>query len=315
LTAFVPWLLAILVSAALCGLTGLLLSMYYVPSTDSARDGVGRSLVIVEAGADVVLGPYGDTLALPGQRALVPNAEGSGVSLARASVDVHVHNASAGTAIRIIHRASALGMVLALVGMLVAMVWQAQAPRRIAWLVTSAALLVGIGAMWMGMLLPDGNYAAASHGVVRAAIDDGMAFGSIVEFIGGGHDAVPNRLARLLTLHGIGAGLVLAACFWWLWTHVGSLSLNRAAVVVVTGVAGCAMVLAWSEPTGHVAWYPFRLASVLQSWFGSELASYLAVALVACAVLLPWWNRNSPFAGRALVSALALAWLLAMMFA
>jgi hypothetical protein len=286
--------------------------MYYVPSVELARDGAGRTLSIVESGSDVVVGPNGDTLALAWQRALVPDSSGLGVSLARASVDVHIYNAIGGMMVRLVHRASAFGLMVAIVGMLVVMVWNGQYAHRCAWLGTVATLLTCGGALWMGMQLPDGTYAAASHGVVRAAIDDGMALGWLVEYVGGGSDVIPQRLSRLYTIHGLIAFGIVALWLWWLWGQWGTQTIGKKAPIVAISMMSVALMISWNEPSGHAAWYPFRLASVLQSWFGSELASYIVVGTFVGLTLLPWWNGSNPLSARVFVVILVLAWLVAM---
>lgn len=311
-TTLAPWLITAMVCGALCGVTGALLSMYYVPSADMARDGVGRTLSIVEASSDVVVGPYGDTLALAEQRALVPDSSGLGISLARASVDVHIYNATGGMMIRLVHRASAFGLMVAIVGMLVVMVWNGQYAHRYAWPATVATLLVCGGALWMGMQLPDGTYAAASHGVVRAAIDDGMALGWLVEFMGGGSDMIPQRLSRLYTIHGLIALGIVALWLWWLWGQWGARTTGRTTLFVAILIMSVALMISWNEPNGHAAWYPFRLASVLQSWFGSELASYIVVGTIVGLASVPWWSSSNPLSARVFVVILVLAWLVAM---
>lgn len=279
----------LVVSGIICAITGVLLSMYYVPLRDEVIDTSGMPLAISEATARPIVSARGDTLAGAGQRALVLRGSGQGTSYARASVEVSIHNAWGGEVLRGLHRAATLVCVLGAFVALAVLAWQRQWMVKSLWIASVSSTLLGVVLAWTGLQLPDGAYAWASHGVIVNAISDNMAFGGLIDVVGGIGIGSVQPLARMYALHALVMPLALAACLAVLWRRT-AFTLR----LIDVGIAAFGVVLfsvvAGAEPTGEMAWYPFRIASHLQSIFGTELGSYLATAWILAMFSMPWWH-------------------------
>ncbi len=278
-------------SAIVCATTGVLLSVYYVPSADVARDADGHSQVIRHATNAPLVDAWGDTVALQGQYAALSGV-GRSASVARVSVEVSIANAWGGGILRAAHRASALACLLSMMAAIVVVaIGHTQAPSWL-WPVSAVLLVAIVVAMWTGMVLPDDAYAEASLGVVRAAIADGIVGGAVLEGLTGRGITSVQPLARTYAMHAWLLPIVLAGGLGLLVRRCG-LSFTKQSLVVGLVIIGASIPVALLRPDGTKAWYPFRAASMLQEAFGSELASYIVLAWLLAVATIPWWQPRS----------------------
>lgn len=308
------WCLSMVAAAlVVCCVTGIALQMYYVPSSATARDERGRPLSVVSAEYTPIVNDTGDTLALPGQRALVAQPGGKAVSVAAASVQVDIEHATGGSLIRYLHGASTVVLLIAAAGAVVAGALACTWKHGFLWPSLCAIPVIAIVAAWTGRLLPDDAYAEASRTVVGNAIRLDMVGASIVRSLTGLTMPIDNTLPRILSVHAWLTTIPLVALIGvvikrWRWPSAAEL-----AIVVAALCCLCWLVypLTLADQTGSNPWWPFLPAHVLAAVLGgADAASYLLMALFIAVCTLPWWHsRVSPRVPIAVLAGTALLFL------
>ncbi len=294
-------------------ITGILLSMWYVPSRSAATmpDGTMASITTVQRLENV--GSFVDTLGVDGRPTLVPARRGDAVpSQAAASVAVSIANAPAGEFIRTIHHNNTAWLytlsILWLVLLTVSKAFRADAAT---WIRAVSAVILVLIAAWSGRLLPDDVYAEISRRIVGHELQE-APFGSFIATLFG---VEPNHplLSRTFVLH-ILVGAALTTTLWKpLSAMRGTASQDpvggplQRALIFAIGVVGVVLVTAFnpleSWPLRDLAgglngqvhaepWWVIRPFHTLVEWFGAELAGYLLLALTLTLLFLPIRKRN-----------------------
>ncbi|MBK6420411.1 MAG: cytochrome b N-terminal domain-containing protein [Ignavibacteria bacterium] len=281
-------------------ITGILLSMWYVPSRSAATmsDGTMASITTVQRLENV--GSFVDTLGVDGRPTLVPARRGDAVpSQAAASVAVSIANAPAGEFIRTIHHNNTAWLytlsILWLVLLTVSKAFRADAAT---WIRAVSAVILVLIAAWSGRLLPDDVYAEISRRIVGHELQE-APFGSFIATLFG---VEPNHplLSRTFVLH-ILVGAALTTTLWKPFSAMKGAAITAIAVIAV--VLGTAFIPLESWPVRDVVgglngqvhaepWWVIRPFHTLVEWFGAELAGYLLLALTLTLLFLPIRKRN-----------------------
>lgn len=285
--------------------TGLLLSMWYVPSSEPRRSSDGTPQTIVTSTRHLEYGPYTDTVAASVQRPqLAPALPGDiVVSAAQSSIRVSIHNAPYGSAIRSIHHWMSdvlLGLLTVLLAVLCLL--RTYESDRTTWLRLFSLLLVALAGGWTGRILVDDVYAEISRRVMGNELSNAPLGGVVTSVLGIAPGGL--LLARTYSVHGFLLGvlglLMITPDIRQLIrdaarppiVSVGLLTALAVSYVAVPdwgmrdavrGLAGWEHVAAW----WGIA--PFRSWSL---WLGSELGGYVAVLLGGLFVALPFWHRK-----------------------
>ena len=307
--------------------TGILMSMYYVPSDAPARTVDGKPLTITQSLRLDTIGTFIDTLNLPGRTALVPARPGELVpSVAAGSVHVALENAPLGGFIRAMHQHTATALVLtsiiwaALLGFAGA---YASNPRQ--WLMSIGVAVLSLALAWTGRVLPDDVYSMISRTIVsnelrEAPLGDfvtrilGLHYGELslsrtyimhALVMGGGICVLAVRMrlhvpmAKAMGYYGIA---FVAAVLFALGSPIHQYPIRDA----VKGVAGGEHVVAWWTIMPIHAW---------AIWLGAELAGFVAIVLVLKLVTVPLWHKSMrPAYAKTLIAVASLAIVLAYMF-
>ncbi|MBK6291828.1 MAG: cytochrome b N-terminal domain-containing protein [Ignavibacteria bacterium] len=281
-------------------ITGILLSMWYVPSRSAATmpDGTLASITTVQRLE--IVGSFVDTLGVDGRPTLVPARRGDAVpSQAAASVAVSIANAPAGEFIRTIHHNNTAWLytlsILWLVLLTVSKAFRADAAT---WIRAVSAVILVLIAAWSGRLLPDDVYAEISRRIVGHELQE-APFGSFIATLFG---VEPNHplLSRTFVLH-ILVGAALTTTLWKPFSAMKGAAITAIAVIAV--VLGTAFIPLESWPVRDVVgglngqvhaepWWVIRPFHTLVEWFGAELAGYLLLALTLTLLFLPIRKRN-----------------------
>jgi quinol-cytochrome oxidoreductase complex cytochrome b subunit len=301
-------------------ITGVLLSMWYVPSRNAAVMPDGRAASISTGQRIENVGTFIDTLGVNGRPTLVPARTGDVVpSQAAASVAVSITNAPAGEVIRRIHHHTTGWLyTLSILLLVILGVLTTFRTNGATWIrVVTAVILVVVGA-WSGRLLPDDVYAEISRRIVGHELQE-APFGGLFATLFGVDPQSP-LLSRTFVMHAI-IGAALLTTFW------KPLSAMRGAASVASGVSqdpvggplqralmiaagafavmlGTAVNPIVDSPVRDVVgglhgevsaepWWVIRPLHTLVEWFGAELAGYLLITLVLALLVLPLRRRNS----------------------
>lgn len=293
------WCLSMVAAAlVVCCVTGIALQMYYVPSSATVRDERGRPLSVVGAENTPIVNDTGDTLALPGQRTLLVQPGGKTVSVAAASVQVDIENATGGGVIRFLHGSATVVLLIAAAGAVVAGALACTWKHGFLWPSLCAIPLIAVVATWTGRLLPDDAYAEASRTVVANAIRLDMVGAGMVRSLTGLTMPIDNTLPRILSVHAWLTTIPLIVLVGMVikrqrWPSAADLAAVLAALFCL-----CWLVypLTLVDQTGSFPWWPFLPAHVLAAVLGgADAASYVLVALFIAVCTLPWWHsRVSP---------------------
>ncbi|MEN9281684.1 MAG: hypothetical protein RL594_619 [Bacteroidota bacterium] len=314
--------------AVIVVVTGVLLSFWYVPSSQPARTRDGANLTIVTQLRIDTVGRFVDTLrASPSMPRLAPQRSGEVVpSMAQASIRVDISRAPFGAIVRSLHRwisdvllITAALLVLALAG------FKAYELPSGAWkrslLLLGCILLGG----WTGRILVDDVYAEISRRIMGHELSEAPFGGFLVAILGIEPSAA--HLARTYSVHaivlGIGGVLLvsreLRSCLQdvhWLW--VGGVTIGVSVVAGVVAVPEYGLRDAIQGLLGSVSvrpWWgivPFR--SWVQ-WLGAELAGYVLLGTLMALFLLPHWHHSTtPRTVRLVMLSIALALLAGALF-
>lgn len=310
-------------------ITGILMSMYYVPSDVPARTVDGKPLTISRSLRLDTVGTFIDTLNAPGRAALVPARPGELVpSLAAASVHVELENAPLGGSIRAMHQHAATALVLT------SLIWAAllgfagaYANNARLWLISIGVGVLSLALAWTGRVLPDDVYSMISRTIVsnelrEAPLGDfvtrilGLHYGELslsrtyimhALVMGGGICVlairirlhVPMPMAKAMGYYGIA---LVAAVLFALGTPIHQYPIRDA----IKGVSGGEHVYAWWTIMPIHAW---------AIWLGAELAGFVAIVLVLKLATMPLWHSSMRSAyAKTLITVVSLAIVLAYMF-
>jgi quinol-cytochrome oxidoreductase complex cytochrome b subunit len=284
-------------------LTGILLSLHYVPDSGAAevRSGVPGTMHY----SDVPLIREGDTLAAARVHTLVPAVKGNIVpSGAAASVSLTIERqVSGGAAIRLIHHANASALIVVCLTLFVLLVMtKAWMTNRVLWWTVVIGMVVMLVEAFTGRLLPDDVYSYVSSQIVRHEVSE-FPFGSTIAAMLGLNAAPAARLSTPYVIHSnlLPAIITIGVCF--LWRQFGrpsTASLIGCAIAVIIGTLTSTAYypvrdLSNIQAYGSVApWWPFAVPNLIVTWFGAELAGYLAMALLLGLLTLPLWTRRTP---------------------
>lgn len=227
-----PWYIAVLLVVQ--AISGMLLSMFYVPNEHAARDDRGRVQALAYATGLVRLQVTSrtdvlDTIAQKPRVVLVsldsaeriadvyePDArhisllrDASGAPLvpsaAAASVTIGISNdAPGGAFIRWLHHANTIVLVLAVLLAFAAFLHGAD--RRLAW--GTLALVLVLCAAYTGRLLPDDVYALVSRSITSTILQHDAPLGGTLALLFGVAGSTVRALSTTATMHSI----VLPAC-------------------------------------------------------------------------------------------------------
>lgn len=310
-------------------ITGILMSMYYVPSDAPARTIDGKPLTIAHSLRVDTIGQFVDTLNVSGRTALVPAREGElAPSAAAASVHVAIANAPLGGFIRAVHQHTATALVLT------SLLWAAllgfagvYASNPRLWLMSIGVSVLALALAWTGRVLPDDVYSMISRTIVSNELRQ-APLGDFITRVLGLHYAELS-LSRTYIMHALvmGGGICVVAYAvakasrepmakamgYCAFAFVASVLFAVANPVheypirdAVKGVAGGEHVVAWWTIMPIHAW---------AIWLGAELAGFVAIVLVVKLVTMPWWHTSMrPVYAKTLIATVSLAIVLAYMF-
>ncbi|MCX6141111.1 MAG: hypothetical protein NTX15_09840, partial [Candidatus Kapabacteria bacterium] len=270
--------------------SGVLLSMWYVPSRAPAVTSNGSHATISYGSRIERVGSFTDTLGVDGVATLLPARSGDVVpSAAGASVAVDVANAPGGHLLRSIHHNNTGWMYgLGALWFLLLIVRVAYRAEPSAWWRAVVFLTLIIIGAWSGRLLPDDVYSEISRRIVGHELQEapfGKFFASLF-----GVDPVAPLISRTWVMHVL-TGTALLAAFW------KPLSAMRGAASTASGVsrywasrglALTAIVVASAllppavtpvrDAVGGVSgqthidpWWVVSPLHTLVGWFGAEL--------------------------------------------
>lgn len=313
-------------------ITGILMSMYYIPSDAPARTVDGKPLTISHSLRLDTVGNFIDTLNVPGRTALVPARTGELVpSMAAASLHVALENAPLGSFIRAMHQHAATALVLT------SLAWAAllgfagaYANNARLWLMSIGVAVLALAMAWTGRVLPDDVYSMISRTIVsnelrEAPLGDfitrilGLYYGELslsrtyimhALVMGGGmcvlalrvvmgYQASQRPMAKAMGYYGIA---FVAAVLFALGSPIHQYPIRDA----IRGVSGGEHVFAWWTIMPIHAW---------AIWLGAELAGFVAIVLVLKLATMPLWHRSMrPAYAKTLIAVVSLAIVLAYMF-
>ncbi|HBB26739.1 MAG TPA: hypothetical protein DCZ59_10775 [Bacteroidetes bacterium] len=285
--------------------TGVLLSMWYVPSSDPFRSSDGTLQTIVTSRRLLQSGPFTDTISASVQKPqLAPAGVGEPVvSAAQSSIRVSIHNTPFGSTVRRIHHWMAdilLGLLGAL--MIVLGLLRTFETERSSWVRYLSLTALAVAGGWTGRILVDDVYAEISRRVMGHELSTAPLGGIITSMLGIEPGAL--LLARTYSVHGfllgvlgllmitpdvrrilhdasrppfLSIGLLIALAVSYI--SVPDWGLRDA----VRGLAG------WEHVTPWWGIAPFRSWSL---WLGSELAGYVGIIILLLLVTLPLWYRR-----------------------
>ncbi len=327
--------------------TGILMSMYYVPSDAPARTVDGKPLTITQSLRLDTIGTFIDTLNVPERTALVPARTGELVpSMAAASLHVALENAPLGGFIRAMHQHTATALVLtsiiwaALLGFAGA---YASNPRQ--WLMSIGVAVLSLAMAWTGRVLPDDVYSMISRTIVSNELRE-APLGDLITRILGLHFGELS-LSRTFIMHAFVMGGALTVVAYRMAKALGyqasrepmakamGYQASQRPMAKAMGYYGIAFVAAVLFALGspihqypirdairgvsggeHVyAWWTIMPIHAWAIWLGAELAGFVAIVLVLKLATMPLWHRSMrPAYAKTLIAAVSLAILLAYMF-
>lgn len=326
--------------------TGILMSMYYVPSDAPARTVDGKPLTIAQSLRLDTTGTFIDTLNVPGRTALVPARPGELVpSVAAGSVHVALENAPLGSFIRAMHQHTATALVLtslfwaALLGFAGA---YASNPRQ--WLMSIGVAVLSLALAWTGRVLPDDVYSMISRTIVSNELREAPLGDFITRILGIHYEEL--SLSRTYIMHALvmGGGICVLAVRMRLHVPMASRApmakamgyqASQEPMAKAMGYYGIAFVAAVLFALGtpihqypirdavlgvsggeHVyAWWTIMPIHAWAIWLGAELAGFVAIVLVLKLATMPLWHSSMRLAyAKTLIAVVSLAIVLAYVF-
>jgi hypothetical protein len=293
------------VAFVVVAITGVLLSLWYVPSSDPLRMADGRTLTVITSTRTELVGPFTDTLvASPENPCLAPARSGQAVtSAAQSSIRVAIHNAPFGQVVRRIHYWMSDVLLAALTALLVIMcLRRCYETDRSLWLRALALTAAALAGGWTGRILVDDVYAEISRRIMGHELASAPMGDIIVRLLGIEPGSL--LLARTYSLHGLILGafamLVFATDMRQAFRGARSYPPLLAGLLAAVGVSLISIpdwgmrdavrgLAGWERVSPWWGIVPFRAWS---QWLGSELAGYVAIALTTLLVTLPFWHRR-----------------------
>ncbi len=297
--------------------TGMLLSMWYVPSSDPLRAPDGTAHTIVTSIRQLPVGPYTDTIIASSLNPQIAPAAKSEpvVSAAQSSIRVTIHNAPYGNTVRSIHLWMS-DILLALLTMLLAAlcVLRTYETDRSLWLRFVSLTLIALAGGWTGRILVDDVYAEISRRIMGHELQAAPLGNALASILGIQPGSV--LLARTYSVHGFLLGalslLLVTPNLRQILSDASRPPIFSTALLITIGVSFISLpdwglrdavrgLAGWERVTPWWGIVSFRTWSL---WLGSELAGYLMIPTVLAFVLLPFWYRR--FSRRAVTSLLSL---------
>jgi len=301
-----PWYIASLLIVQ--ALTGILLSMRYVPSEQPSRDERGRVHALAFTTGLVRLQPTSrvdvlDTISTSSRYVLValdsaeriadlyerdarrislvrdPSGAPLVPSAAASSVTIDITtDAFGGAILRWIHHVNTILLLIALLLALAA--FMVRADKRVT--LSAVAFVVALVSAYTGRLLPDDVYAFVSRSITSHILDQEAPFGALIASLVGVDGGAVRALATTATMHTI----VLPACMALLIVQLvrstdvtlRDVSRSLLAIVLVTAVAF--LVFHERVPTSGVflprdTMHGAAVATDVQPWWPFRLANNL----------------------------------------
>jgi len=292
---------------AIVVLTGMLLSMWYVPSSEPVRSSDGTLQTLVTSTRLLRSGPYTDTVfASKESPQLAPALGGEPVlSAAQSSIRVSIHNAPHGTTVRRIHywMSDLLLGLLAVLLLVLGALRTFETDRRL-WLRFLSLTLLAVAGGWSGRILVDDVYAEISRRVMGHELSNAPLGGIITSVLGIEPGAL--LLARTYSVHGFLLGvlglLMITPDVRQILREASRPPLLSMGLLIALGVSFVSVpdwglrdavrgLAGWEHVTPWWGIAPFRSWSL---WLGSELAGYIAGLLGGLLIALPFWHRKMP---------------------
>ncbi|MBU3678229.1 MAG: hypothetical protein FGM32_01310 [Candidatus Kapabacteria bacterium] len=308
--------------------TGMLLSMWYVPSSDPLRTSTGAAQTIVTSTRLLHSGPYTDTITASSVNPqLAPASTGEpAVSAAQSSIRVTIHNAPYGSAVRSIHHwMSDILLALLTTLMSVLCVLRTYEADRSLWLRLISLTLITVAGGWTGRILVDDVYAEISRRIMGYELQTAPLGNAISAILGIQPGAL--LLARTYSVHGFMLGviglLLITPNLRQILVQASRPPFFSTALLVSVAVSFISVpdwglrdalrgLAGWEHVTPWWGIVPFRTWS---HWLGSELAGYLAIpAIIAFGSLPLWYRQISKRAVTILFTVIALALLVGFLF-
>lgn len=308
--------------------TGSLLSMWYVPSSDPLRTLDGTTQTIVTSTRLLQSGPFTDTIEASSLNPqLAPATTGEPVvSAAQSSIRVAIHNAPYGNVVRSIHYwMSDILLALLTALMSVLCVLRTYEADRSLWLRCTLWMLVALAGGWTGRILVDDVYAEISRRIMGHELQTAPLGNALAAILGIQPGSM--LLARTYTVHGFLLGaLSLLLITPNLRDMLGQASrppFLSTALLIAIGVSFVSLpdwgmrdsvrgLVGWERVTPWWGIVPFRAWS---QWLGSELAGYLMISTILALGSLPFWYRRfSRWAVAILLTLIAIALVVGFLF-
>ncbi|MBC8124693.1 MAG: cytochrome b N-terminal domain-containing protein [Candidatus Kapabacteria bacterium] len=287
---------------AVQAVTGLLLSMFYVPSRAPVLLASGEKATIVNSERIEKIGSFTDTLGMNGGAALIPASNNDVVpSEAAASVVVDIANAPAGNIIRSIHHNNTGWLYgLGIIWLIILVVRKAYKSEASVWVRAVFFLVLVLVCAWSGRLLPDDVYAEISRRIVGNELQE-APFGNFISSIFGVDPSFP-RLNRTFVMHVFAGGLMLLMLLKPFSSRKGAIPV---AFVLAFLLAVSAFIpldalavrdtMTALDGSAHVQpWWVISPLHTLVEWVGAELAGYMLIAALTSMLMLSrsGWGRK-----------------------
>ena len=308
--------------------TGILLSMWYVPSSDPLRSSDGTTQTIVTSTRLLHRGPYTDTIEASSLKPRLAPASTNEpvVSAAQSSVRVMIHNAPYGNAVRSIHYwMSDVLLALLTALMTVLCVLRTYETDRALWLRSVSLILVALAGGWTGRILVDDVYAEISRRIMGHELQAAPLGNAIASILGIQPGSV--LLARTYSVHGFLLGvlclLLITPNLRQMLGQVSRPPFLSTALLIAVGVSFFSLpdwgmrdavrgLAGWERVTPWWGIVPFRTWS---QWLGSELAGYIMIPTILALGSLPlWYQRFSRRAITILLTVIAIALVVGFLF-
>lgn len=282
--------------------TGILLSMWYVPSSDPVRTPDGTAQTIITSTRLLRSGPFIDTItASPLHTQLAPASKAEPViSAAQSSIRVAIHNAPYGTTLRRIHHWMSDVLLVSLTALLVCLsllrIYETDTSQ---WLKVFLLIIIAMAGGWTGRILVDDVYAEISRRIMGHELQSVPLGNAVASILGIQPGAM--HLARTYSVHGFVLGviglLLITPDLREVLRQAGRPPFLSAALLGAIGVSVIALadwgmrdavrgLAGWEHVTPWWGIVPFRTWS---QWLGSELAGYLTIPTILAVGALPFW--------------------------
>jgi hypothetical protein len=310
-------------------ITGILMSMYYVPSDAPARTVDGKPLTITSSLRIDTVGRFVDTINTAGRIALVPARAGEPTpSQAAASVNVSIENAPLGGFVRSLHQHTATMLVV------VSLIWAAllgfsgvYASNARLWLTSIGIAVLALALAWTGRVLPDDVYSMISRTIVSNELQQAPLGGFITKVLGLFRGEL--SLSRTYIMHALVMGGGIVALGWRVFSVTVPRASHRLALTFIPVISSGLIAVGSALHTYPVrdairglsggeqvyAWWTIMPIHAWAVWLGAELAGIVGLAVLVKLLTMPLWHdKMSPLYAKTLIAGVSLAMVLAYMF-